>query len=135
MGTGKKITINKVDKNGGYVPTGASGALNPTYATALSLAADGILTLKAPNNIHDIRGVLGAGPWSAVIAGVLGADEANINGARTLTREGDATVTIGVDTSLMTFTALDGTQTVTIVNWADGDSSVPTSTIYDYQTA
>lgn len=123
MTQGNLMTNNKVDPYGGYVK-GTDGQLS---APSLTQANPGVATVVVPDQFKIKVG----GPYTVTISGVTGANAGDINGSRTFTRTGDATGTIGVDTSLMIFTAtamvIDG------IPLEPTDANVPTSQVRDFQ--
>ena len=130
--TGKVVKIHKPDVNGGFIPGGTDAlafpvdditTANPGASTVLPAA---VLT-KARSRVPM---VLGAGPWTATIAGVTGADEASINGSRTITRVGDHAVSIGVDTTLLTYVATAAT--ITGITYVENDARFPSKDSNDW---
>lgn len=135
---GKAVALHRVDKGGGYIETGTSTDGEKLEVTGLTLANPGDLTFKLRDGSiidkHSGRAKVGGGPWTGIISGFTGASAGSINGTRTLTRTGDKTVTIGVDTTLLTFDAPNGDEFVTGVEIEENDAEIPSRSSYDYST-
>ena len=133
MSEGQPIQSNRVDQGGGFLDDKPS----LVHLIALSGADPGVATLALParHPLMQHSAKLGTGPWVVTIAGVTGADAGNINGERTLTRTGDRTASIGVDTAVAfpTFTIIGVTVTGGIIDWIEDDANIPSHTAKDWK--
>lgn len=133
---GKSVSLHRGDRSGGFIKSGDTDLIAfpvndiTTANPGLAVAQPGVLM---PASLRAHSPVLDAGPWSVTIAGVTGDDEASVNGARTATRTGDNTITIGVDTTLLDYTATSAT--ILGLTYSEDDANIPSRKSYDYSKA
>ncbi len=131
---GKEVSLHRADKGGGFIQDVIDVAFPIDDFTQANPGVANILPATVlPRSFKQHTPILDAGPFSVTVAGVTGANAANLNGSRTATRTEDNAISIGVDTGALAYDAT--LATITGLGYTENDPEMPSRRSFDVDVA